>query len=283
MSIALVIEADPRERATLVRALSQSRGMTVLSVVNLEEAAQVWAVQPFEFVIFGVPSAADFSLQEAVDHIRNANPEVGILLVQSGGDTSLALDGRKDVYFAERPVQQSKLVLLLRHHIGTSQAMVPHFGLADVLQMLALGSHTALIVCSKAGQDVGAVEVVQGDVWSVADSDGEGISALSRLLAPEVSARSKLLKPLPVERKITMDWQELLFEAARVRDESSTTPPASGPKFEELMRDAGSALLSRDYAKASMLYLQAAEQRPTDPVVLANLERLRKLGHIAGK
>lgn len=272
MSTIVIVDSSPGERARLTRGLREHRRFTIVSCATVDEAIEACPSCP-AMVIVGATADEATRLSVDVGKIRRAWGQVQLVLAVPDEARLPTLEVGDRLHLMTRPASIPRLSLLLRREAVTSQVDLPRIGLADLIQMAALGGHTVRIACSLAGKDVGTVDVVGGRLVSARDADGRGIEALSRLLGNRVDARVQDLREAPTP-DIHFDWQHALFEAMRLADEAPRVRP-----FEELMREVSAALLERDYARASSALSQAAEQRPNDPLVQVNLERLAKLGY----
>lgn len=271
MSTILLIDPEPRERARVTAGVS-ARGRTIVSCATVEEGLLACAERP-HFVVFGI-----VNIEHAKPDflkLRQRWPAADILIAAPLELALPDLDIGGQVHLDQRPLSLRRLALLIKRRATTSAVGLPRVGLADLIQMAAIGGHTMRISCSREEIDVGSVDVVGGQLVSARDAKGRGLEALSRLLDPGIRARVHELDEAPA-RDIELEWQHALFEAMRLADEEKQERP---PSFEETMREVSSALLARNYAKAALALGLAAEQRPDDPFVRVNIERLRKLGY----
>lgn len=272
MSTILLIDPDPRERARIASGIG-ARGRTIVSCASVDEGVLACAESP-QFVVLGILGHAPNAAADIANlHARWPRVDVLIAAAEDVDLPNIAVGGA--VHIDRRPVSLRRLALLIKRRATTSAVGLPRVGLADLIQMACIGGHTMRISCARAEVDVGSVDVVGGRLVSARDAESRGVEALSRLLHADIRARVHELEEAPL-RDIELDWQHALFEAMRLADERKHP---NEPSFEERMRDVSSALLARDYAKAALVLGHAAQQRPDDPIVRVNIERLRKLGY----
>jgi len=207
----------------------------------------------------------------------------------------------------EKPVSVEQLRALVLDDLGKLGAVEPTpFGVADFLQLAAMGGHSVLIeVPSREGR----ILVVRGELWSASDAKGAGDSAFRRLCLSRDGVRCTTLRDAPGPRTIESRWEAMLLDEARAEDErrrdgltsdapeprvdvsispaESSSPPAEvlSPdadrriQFEQCLEDGLSALLLRKYPEAWRAFRRAEQIDPTDRTVQGNLARLRELGH----
>lgn len=101
------------------------------------------------------------------------------------------------------------------------QGMLRRVGLQDVIQMECLGRNSSILEVHNE-QVLGRIYIEDGNIIHATDGALTGESALQRLLS--LSGGSFELVPFgpPPERTIEGQWESLLMEAARVRDENAS-------------------------------------------------------------
>lgn len=120
------------------------------------------------------------------------------------------------------------------------QGVLRRVGLQDVLQMECLGRNSSILEVQNQ-KVVGRIYIEDGSIIHATDGKLTGEPALQRLLA--LSGGSFELIPFqqPSERTIEGQWEFLLMEAARVRDENAANaesaeaePPAGEPELPDV-------------------------------------------------
>jgi hypothetical protein len=267
-----ILEPDVDMRCGLLGHLADETGLTVVAAPTVEELRALYPTRPPALVVLGLPLPHVPDVAALVSEIQKSTSAA---IIVATSDFSLVGDlviGR-NVYIESKPLSADRLNLLARRHIRPSRTIVTRFGILDIVQMLCVGGHSSLLVCTRAGKDIGSIIVRDGAVWTARDELGEGSDALWRLLSRDTVARPYPAPPGKEPRTIEGSWQNLLIEAARRADEAAGKTP-----FETLLEQAGRALLAREYAEAARLFSEASAMRPEDEFVRLNLERLRKLG-----
>lgn len=161
------------------------------------------------------------------------------------------------------------------------------FSLTDYLQLASLGKRS-VIVSVQQDEVSGEIVVRDGEAWFAKDRSGEGEDAFRRLLVGgglrrDLPARCRPLRAGFVPRNIHAPLESLLLDTARRWDEqggASLAIPEDGDSHFEVFFDEGiEALLRKDYGEALAAFSAAAQLRPADLLVRANLERLAALGY----
>ena len=109
------------------------------------------------------------------------------------------------------------------------QGMLRRVGLQDVIQMECLGRNSSVLEVQNE-QVLGRIYIEDGSILHATDGKLTGEAALQRLLA--LSGGSFELVPFekPAERTIEGQWEFLLMEAARKRDEGAAQTAAAESK-----------------------------------------------------
>ena len=273
MTLVLVLDPDPTVRGDVLACLSGYCGISVAAVPSPEEARAVWRNTPLDFVVLGVPQQ-DATLAELRQELAVTMPAVAVLILSRSAEELGDMVVGRNTFLDSKPVNASRLRILAKRYARAS-SMGFRFSVPDIIQMVCVGGHSALIECKRDGKTVGTVTIVEGQVRSAVHEQRSGLDALVSLVDPVLTGKPKELVEVPEVGQFSVSWQELLFEATRIYDEQHASRP---PDFDELVMLGGQALLTRDYARAAVLFIQAAEERPDDKVVQVNLERLRSMG-----
>jgi CheY-like chemotaxis protein len=108
------------------------------------------------------------------------------------------------------------------------QGMLRQVGLQDVIQMECLGRNSSILEINNR-QLTGRIYIEDGRIVHAVAGDIKGEPAFQKLLAlAGGSFQLQHFEP-PTERSIEGQWEFLLMEAARVRDETAGEKPAAGP------------------------------------------------------
>ena len=100
------------------------------------------------------------------------------------------------------------------------QGMLRRVGLQDVIQMECLGRNSSVLEVRNE-QMLGRIYIEDGSIIHAAGGGLTGEGALQRLLALSGGAFELVPFEKPPERTIEGQWESLLMEAARVRDEGA--------------------------------------------------------------
>jgi hypothetical protein len=100
------------------------------------------------------------------------------------------------------------------------QGMLRRVGLQDVIQMECLGRNSSIVEVQDQ-QMRGRIYIENGSIIHAAAGDGTGERALQQLLALAGGSFELLPFEPPPQRTIKGQWESLLMEAARLRDETA--------------------------------------------------------------
>ena len=100
------------------------------------------------------------------------------------------------------------------------QGVLRRVGLQDVIQMECLGRNSSIVEVQDQ-QMRGRIYIENGSIIHAAASDGTGEHALQQLLALAGGSFELLPFEPPPQRTINGQWESLLMEAARLRDETA--------------------------------------------------------------
>ncbi len=169
------------------------------------------------------------------------------------------------------------------------QAFAGVFDLADYLQLACLGRYSVVLEAALEDGSGGAIEIVDGDLWTAGCGDLQGEEAITALLdgrVTEVSAT--VLASKPEGRQIHSRMEHILLERARRRDESQMrgeSPPGSTGVSETRQRDeyhrallkGVKAALEGKLPQAVAAFELALKIRPGDSRAEFNLRRVQRL------
>jgi CheY-like chemotaxis protein len=111
------------------------------------------------------------------------------------------------------------------------RGMLRQVGLQDVIQMECLGRNSSILEVQDR-QVTGRIYIEDGRIVHADAGEIKGEAAFQKLLSlPGGSFQLQHFEP-PAERTIEGQWEFLLMEAARVRDETASQTPAAEPDVE---------------------------------------------------
>ncbi len=304
MARVLVIEDEEMLRSSMVRGLSKLPDVTVAGAGTLNEALALIDAEPPELVLsdLDLPERSGIELIGELASRRLDIPIVYITAYLRAYGSQIPPHAAVEVL--EKPIELEKLRELVLGYLDPAMShaeSAPPFGLVDYVQLAAIGGHSVRVTVVGVDGGEGEVIVHGGEVWSAEDESGEGRDAFFRLVAAKVrSVECKTHARDPGARTIEGRWEELILEGARLSDEEAAdatdTDDAIDRALDEGFRDAdggshpGSdgfseamergleAMLAKDYEQALAAFEAAAEIRPDDRVVEANLRRLEDMG-----
>lgn len=307
MPTVLIIEDEVVLRSSMARGLRKLKGIETLEAGTLSRAVQFLDESSVD-LIFSDIDLPDRSGLEILGELGKRSLRIPIVFISAylkAYAPQIPIHAGIEVY--DKPVSLDDLRQIVVNKVGSSyqQDDVP-FSVCDYIQIACLGQHSISITLTS-DLSVSLIQIVSGKVWYAKDKEGVGPEAFYRLVfSKQEKISCSTLQGEPKERNIFGSWEELLMEAARIKDEnehnndfldlypeespSSLTnantvetpkvleiPPPD--EFENIWDKAINALLSKDYLQALDLFLQAKQVRPTDPRVTANLARLEAMGY----
>lgn len=290
MPLAIVADADLKERMRCVRILAEQPTISAVGVANgaeLEAALGDAPIVPLVIYTPQLPGVPDDIIARLLLRARR----VVIASAQSPAQSPSEEGGLLHV---ERPISEERLVLLARGAGNTSSPKL-RFAVTDLLQMLCQSSDPHVVIVSRDDADVGIIEIREGHPWTAFDELGVGADAFARLVRPEMRARVVPAHGAPKERTLFREMSELLLDSLRRVDEGTVaqppplsphrveaaiaSPEALAARIKALTSDVRKLLMERNYAEASRVLVWLSELDPSSPIVRANLEQLRKLGY----
>ena len=105
------------------------------------------------------------------------------------------------------------------------QGLLRRVGLQDVIQMECLGRNSSILEVNNDHLS-GRIYIENGGIIHAVVGDGTGEPALQQLLALAGGSFELLPFEAPPQQSIQGQWESLLMEAARVRDETAAQSAA---------------------------------------------------------
>jgi hypothetical protein len=289
MSLAVVADAELRERMRCIRIIAEQARVSALGVASWHELDQVLIDDPSVGLLFyshpmvGAP-------QDAIE--RLLAHKTRLVLATDDGEAVPAVVG---LTRTTRPIADETLVVMARKLGSSSIPPQATFAPVDFLQMICMSGASHVLVLSQDGSDAGVIEVRAGEVWTAFDGLGAGEEAFARLLRPEMRARISPAVGSTKERTIWKGLHELVLESLRLIDEGQVmlprplsavqieatlaSPAQLAERVQQLSADARRLLMARSYDEAARILISLAELDPASHLVRANLEQLRRLGY----
>lgn len=296
MARVLILEDEAVLRASMARGLRKMEGLEVVEAATMAEALrQLDAARP-DLVLSDI-DLPDRSGIEILGELGKRGMRVPVVFISAFLKAYGAqIPRHADVEVLEKPVELEALRRLVAERVGAGPAEPSPFTVADYLQLSCMAHRSVSIRLQSGGRTIGEVRVVEGEVWSAQDEAGRGVQAFRRLVFSDGTVECRALAEAPGERNLETGWEQLLMEAARLKDESGrraapvpavpAATPAAAPAaaaatadFDRIWDEAVAALLAKDHRAALRLFLAAARLRPGDRKVEANLARLKEMGY----
>ncbi len=310
----LVVEDEPVLRSSIARGLSKLPGLDVAEAGTVREAKALIRSLDASLLISDL-DLPDGSGVELAAELDRCNKRVPIIFVSAFvREYQGRLPDRPDIDVYEKPVSLSRLRSLVEARLFAGDAgTTSPFNVADYIQLAAMGRRSVLLEVRNGSSLLGAILIRGGEVWSAHDLRGDGLDAFRRLaFARDVVVACRTPSEAGAKRTIHGSAESVLLEAAQARDEGrgpvsdvpprtsvdddaevdggwepgSTAPPHSHDLEDRIFRQhyerGVEALLTKDYRAAFEAFQSASDLRPGDRSVVANLKRLRELGHAGG-
>lgn len=146
-------------------------------------------------------------------------------------------------------------------------------GLQDIVQMECL-AHNSSVLEIAAGDAEGLIYIEDGQIIHACCGEQTGESALYALLASR--GGEFRLKPFeePPARSLSGQWEFLLMEAARQRDERAEQAAAEAPPPEALLADLPPTVATEPRPTSAVAQAQAAAREPPGRVFQPKIEEV---------
>lgn len=288
----------------MTKGLSRMPGVTVAEAGTVAQAVELLDAAPPRLILSDI-DLPDRSGLEILGEIGKRGFRIPVVFISAYLKAYGAqIPRHADVDVREKPVGLEELRALVSQKLGdpypTSEAAP--FSVADFVQLACLGQRSVVVQTIEGRRTTGAIMVHRGEAWAARDAEGAGNEAFYRLaMNARLTAHCTTLKEAPGDRNLFDSWEMLLLEAARLADETAAglgpgssgrsaagdvPQPSSGAASKsddaefDLIWDRGvSALLAKDYAGALAVFRAARDMRPRDGRVIANLDRLKRMGY----
>ncbi len=152
---------------------------------------------------------------------------------------------------------------MVRDRVDRKMRAIPHDGLSfsevgpQVLLAMTSGLDVAVQILDRQGP-CGEIMISKGGIWAARDKKGNGVEAFLRLLDKGTTATCGLIQK---EFMGPHDFDEEPEESVR-----------------ELIEGGVEAILRKELQEAAKFFAKAKELSPSNPLVLANLQRLQAMG-----
>lgn len=302
MADVLIIEDEPVLRSSMAKGISRMPSVTVSEAGTLQQAVDILDEAPPRLILSDI-DLPDRSGLEILGEIGKRGLRVPVVFISAYLKAYNAqIPRHADVDVREKPVSLEELRGIVSQKLGGSGPApdVEPFSIADFVQLACLGQRSVVVQAADGRTTTGAIVVHRGEAWSARDEGGAGPEAFYRLaMDPKLSATCRTLKEAPGDRNLFEPWEMLLLDSARRADEELAQRDAAGRSsetagatnaaepvpaddgFDAVWERGVDALLSKDYAGALAAFLEAKALRPADGRVVANLDRLAKMGYSA--
>jgi CheY-like chemotaxis protein len=310
--IVLVVEDEPVLRASMVRGLSKLPGVEVVDAASVRDAKELIRALDASLLIsdLDLPDGSGVELAAEMDRCGKRAPIVFVSAYVGKFRGQVPVRPGIDVH--EKPVSMERLRALVESHLGAtaSEAETSPFSVADYVQLAAMGRRSVQLEVTRGAASHGTIVIRSGEVWTARDARGLGLDAFRRLaFARDVTIACHALSGDAGPRTIHGSAEGVLLEAARLVDEGKVpvdeepqgplalelddgwsegdSRTTSGERavtrashvFDEHFERGVDALLSKNHHAAYLAFLEASHIKPDDPRVIANLHRLREMGH----
>ena len=227
----LLLEDEDALRGSMVRGLAKMPGVMVMDVATVREGKAILAQTPSPDLVISDLDLPDGLGIEIATEVGRLGLRVPIVFVSAYvGKFKHRLPEQGDFEVYEKPLPLQVLRTVVEDKLGrTDRSTGSPFGVADYIQLAAMGRHSVVIeVASAVGR--ARIFIKRGDVWSADDRLGNGIEALRRLVflgAAQVTCRTLDKDELPT-RNIQGSAESVLLDVMRQHDEhgrSSPQPP----------------------------------------------------------
>jgi|GEM_PF-1217078 len=288
MSVVVVADSDLRERMRCLGLVAANASGSAVGAANWSELVELLRESEVKLVLYA--DSFEDAPEDALVQVRSGTTR---LVVAANGQTEVP-EG-VDVVRTSWPMDREELVGEVRSVNGPpSSGARTKYAPVDFLQMLCTSGDSSVLVLSRDDDDVGVVEVRDGQLWTAFDRLGVGDEAFSRLIHPSHRVRVSPVLATNLSQSIERSFQELVLESLSRLDEGKVSSSPSVPtaqleaamtngvelwaEVKRLNDEARSLLMFRNYEEAAKVLNDLSDLDPESPLVRANLEQLRRLG-----
>ena len=226
--IVLLIQSDPVWRCSIRRTLNARAQVEVVEAASFAEAILLIAVEHPDLIIFDIDVTERYDVT-ALSNLRL--PRLNIPLVCLTGHAERFrqfASGRDGLVLLEKPVSLKAIESIVLETLPSrsEDPSDPPFTVLDYVQLACLGQHSVRIEATRAGrandeEELGRIDIKDGQIWSARTRAGQsGDEAFHALaLEDDLNLRCSLRPDSDEASNIEANWQALLIEAARRRDE----------------------------------------------------------------
>lgn len=218
----LVVEDETALRLSMVRGLSKLPGLRIRDTGTVREGKEAVRGERPDLIIsdLDLPDGLGIEIATEVDRLGMQIPIVFVSAYVGKFRHRMPARGDYEVY--EKPLALERLRAVVEEKLSLrADAGNSPFGVADYVQLAAMGRHSVLIdVVSAVGR--GEILIKRGQVWSAQDRLGRGLEAFRRLAflgTAQVTCRTLDPQTAP-PRDIEGSAESVLLDAARKHDEA---------------------------------------------------------------
>jgi CheY-like chemotaxis protein len=270
-STIVLVEDEPVLRSSIARGLNKLTNVEVFAAANVAEAITLFDNRTPALVISDIdlPGASGLEL---IGELKRRDIVVPVIFVTAYLKTYRAqIPEHPNVMVLEKPIPLEELRLRVVRLLGPAgEAARGPFSVVDYVQLACLGRHSVQIDVELT--DGGAQVVIhEGDLWSACDEQGSGAEAFKRLvlLKEGTVTCSSLLGP-PGPRSITIRWEQLVLESARIFDEAERDRKAAQNTSPIISRRAALVGTPRPAIQPAEIDKKPATPAPPPPPIVSS-------------
>ncbi len=221
MPTVLVVEDDSTLRASIVRGLSELRGVAVLAAGTVREARALIGANVPQLVIteLSLPDEPGVAVIHELDRVGANTP----VIVASAALRQHKLPRRPGVVAVEKPYSLSALRELVVEQLGLEDVNAA-FTLTDFVTLAGMGRHSVRLEVSLAGAALGEVVILRGEAWHARNKKGVGPEAFFRLCGLQGAALRVQPAATDGPRSLQGTCEAMLLEYFRWQDLHGDAP-----------------------------------------------------------
>jgi DNA-binding response OmpR family regulator/predicted regulator of Ras-like GTPase activity (Roadblock/LC7/MglB family) len=271
----LIVDDEETLTWSMSKSLSKDRDKYSIFIGNTgKEALEVLKNNAVDLVITDI-RLPDINGLDLLTAIRNDYPNTKVIIMTAYGSSDIQKEANKrgSLYYIEKPFEIAdirKLILDILWKRKGFEGNVFDLQLADVIQLNCLCRITAALKVNK-GDQQGVIYFNDGNIVH-AECDGQiGKEALFAILSWREGKFDHERGRTPAQNTISQNWEHLLFEGMRKKDEESS--PTLGTHEMGL---AASPLAGTD--EESQIAQRADGEKKAEPMEIA----VRSIARLAG-
>ena len=220
----LIVDDEETLTWSMARSLSKDRDKYEVMVANDgREALGLLKKNKIDLVITDI-RMPDINGLDLLLRIKKEYPQTKAIIMTAYGSSDIRREANRRgfLYYLEKPFEISeirKIIIDLLYRKRGFQGKVVGLHLTDIIQMNCFGGLTTALVVSQNGEK-GVIYLKEGEIIHAECGEQKGADAFYRILSWQEGEFISNICIEPPIQTICQNWEQLLIEAMRRKDES---------------------------------------------------------------